>query len=70
MNDRVCDASIRSMLEEFQILNSIFRLVYEYHLDLCNELNCRPRVASIILRKIGGQIHEVGGQYFDCPKLF
>ena len=40
MNNRVCDASIRSMLEEFQILNSIFRLYYEYHLDLCNELNC------------------------------
>ena len=40
VNNRVCDASIRSMLEEFQILNSIFRLYYEYHLDLCNELNC------------------------------
>ena len=37
--DRVCDASIRSMLEEFQTLNFIFRLYYEYHLDLCNDLN-------------------------------
>ena len=40
VNDRVCDASIRSMLEEFQILNFIFRLYYEYHLNFCNELIC------------------------------